>query len=320
MWFNFAFYILILIVGLIILAKSSNYLVTTISRLGHLLHFSQFITGFILLGIGTSIPEIFVAISSAASHTPELSYGNLIGANITLFSFVAGFAAIVAHGIHIKKDFFQPGKIFQVAVIIFTPIILLVDFHLSRFDAILAVFLYFAYLLYIFQMRPIDSPPLEEELMNHHFLHTLLISFTGLLGVIISSQAVVFSAHKIAQILLIPDIAIGTLLLGFGTNLPEISVLFASVRLHKTNLVMGDIVGSAATNTFILGLLGLLSPFTITSLTSIETAAIFIPVAMGLFFFFTKSKNTLTPREGAILLAVYIAYIITTISTLYLKI
>src|SRR3989344_7956519 len=144
--FSLSYYFLILAVSLFALGKSAEYLVTPVTRLGFILRLSQFITGFILLGITTSIPEISVAVNSIANSTPELSLGNLLGANIVLMTLVAGLTAIVAHGIILKHEFRQPLRIAQIAILIFSPIIVLIDSHLSRLDGLFLLGLYAGYL------------------------------------------------------------------------------------------------------------------------------------------------------------------------------
>lgn len=305
----FIFQIVALILSLFILGKSADFLVTAVTRVGFNLKLSRFITGFLLLGVATSTPEMLIAINSSLAGIPQLSLGNLLGANIVLLTLIAGGTAVLARGVTLKSGFNKPFQLALVAVLIFSPIIVLLDSHLSRLDSLFLAALYSGYLSYIYRLNSTDSPPLEKQLMNHQLLHSLLLSVIGLLGVIISSKAVVSVSLSLAPFLGLPPVAIGLLVLSVGTNLPELSVAFAAVKKHESSLVLGDILGSAATNTGIVALLGLLSPFDINFGATYHISSLFLIASLLLFTALTRSKNRLSSLEGVFLLAVYIAYL-----------
>jgi cation:H+ antiporter len=307
---NIIFYLLVLAIGLFVLGKSAHYLIIAVTRLGNNLRISQFITGFVILGIATSLPEIFIGINSALTDIPQLSLGNLLGANIVLLTLIAGSAALLNRGINVKQEFGHGGRLLQIVTLILAPLIVLLDSHLSRIDSLFLVILYVGYLIYVYKFTPKDSPPVGTSLMNHKFLHTLFLCIAGFLGLIVASKAVVFSSLKMATMFNIPTVIVGTLLLSLGTNLPEISVVIAAVKKHRTNLVIGDVLGSASTNTLVIAMVGLIKPFTLSNPEIFRSTAIFMTVAVVLFFLLTKSKNKLTVVEGLILLTLYLVFIL----------
>lgn len=311
-------YSVVLLVGLYILSKSASFLITATLRLGHILRLSQFVTGFIILGVTTSTPEISIAVSSLLSGTPQLSLGNLMGANIVLLTLIAGIAAIIGRGVTIKHELKSTAQIAQIALLILAPLILLLDQHLSRLDAIFLAVLYIAYLTHLYHLRPQAQPP-SDFTTNHHFFHTLFLIVMGLLGIILSSKAIVASSLYLSQTLGIAPSAIGVLLLSLGTNLPEISVILAAVRQHQADLIIGDVLGSAAANTAIIALLGLFSPFRLENFLTIQTTGIFLVLSLIAFIIMTRTKNRLSPMEGAVCLGLYIAFLISESFLLYLK-
>jgi cation:H+ antiporter len=278
-----------------------------------MLKLSQFITGFVILGIATSTPEIFIGISSAVSGVPQLSLANLIGANLVLLTLIAGFAAILGNGVNVKHELGHWGRIIQVGFLIVSPLIVLADGRLTRLDALFLSILYIGYTIYLYHSAPKDSPPLSKELMNHSFRHNILLMFVGLIGLMLSSRAIVYAALQLASGLQVSSVLIGTVILAVGTNLPEIAVVWAAIRHHHPNLVIGDVLGSAATNTLVIALLGFISPFVITDRPLFETSAIFMIAGVLLFFALTKTKNYLSFFEGGILVGLYIASVITEI-------
>jgi len=155
-------------------------------------------------------------------------------------------------------------------------------------------------------------------LLNQKFLNTVFLTLVGLIGVVLSSRAVLFSSLRLATLLRIPPLVIGTLFLSLGTNIPEISVAIAAIRGRHTNLVIGDILGSAAANTFIISLLAIFSPFVVNSQIQIEISAIFMVFSLVLFLVFTHSKNRLSYLEGIVLITLYVAFVTAQISSLTL--
>jgi cation:H+ antiporter len=316
---NILFYVLLLLLSLFILGKSASFLITAITRIGFFLRLSQFLTGFILLGVATSTPEISVAINSTLSQNPQLSLGNLIGANVVLLTLISGIAAILAKGVEIKKDLSNPGRLFQIGLLISAPLPLLLDSYLSRLDGVFLLFLYVIYIYYIYRQRPNQSPPLTEQLLNYKIINTLLLALTGIIGLFLSSKAVVFSSLKIAEFFNAPVLIVGLLILSVGTNLPEITITFTAIKKHHANLVLGDVLGSASTNTLIIAILAIIHPFGISSFSAYETSSVFLIITLIAFYVMTHTKNRLSPVEGYVLLCIYVAFLTSEIVSSFIK-
>jgi cation:H+ antiporter len=311
-------YLLVLILSLFILGKSAEFLITAITRVGLQLKLSQFITGFILLGITTSTPEITVAINSVLAQTPQLSLGNLLGANIVLITLVAGGTAILTRGVTLKAGFQSSLRLAQVGLLIFSPVVVLFDSRLSRLDGLFLLLLYVSYIMYLYRLNSKSSPPLESQFSNHKLLHFLILSFVGLLGVVIASKVVVSSSLALTRVFSVPPVIIGLIVLAIGTNLPEIFIAVTAVRKKHSDLVLGDVLGSAATNTGIIALLGLVAPFDLNFGDSYPITSLFLVASLLLFIAFTRSKNRLAPWEGAFLVGLYVAYLTTEMVTNFL--
>lgn len=307
------FYLLVLGISLFVLGKSAHYVTIAITRIGHALGLSEFITGFVILGVATSFPEIFVGINASLSNTPQLSLGNLFGANIVLLTLIAGTTAILSQGIALKKELSNAGRLLQIVLLIVSPLVVLFDSYLSRLDAVFLALLYVGYMVYLVKKAPKDSPPMQPHFMNNKMMHTLFLSLAGFIGLILASRAVVFASINIAEAFTIPPVLIGVLMLSVGTNLPEISVVLAAVKKHHTHLVIGDILGSASTNTLVVAILGIMQPFSIKEVSILQSASIFMVIALVIFFIFTRSKNKLTVVEGCLLLAFYASFVVSQI-------
>jgi cation:H+ antiporter len=308
--------IISLIAGIIVIGYCSEVLVSSASHIGQRLRLSEFVTGFILLGITTSSPEIFIGISSAISGNPQLSLGNLFGADIVLITLICGGAALGAGGIIIRKDLNSMGRMAQTIFLLLAPLLLVLDNHLSRLDGVILLSLYIGY-LFLAKYRLVNPPSLSQEIAHHHLLKTIFHGLIGLGGVVISSKIIVNSSLALASYLHIPLASFGTLILSLGTNLPEISVAIAAIRHHHPSLILGDALGSAVTNTLIIALLGLISPFQILQPVYLITTFAFLTLSLVTFFIMTRIKHHLTRYEGLLLLFIYATFVTVETVTLF---
>lgn len=308
--------LLSLVAGVIVISYCSELLVNSAFRLGQRLHFSQFVTGFVLLGITTSSPEIFIGITSAISGNPQLSLGNLFGADIVLVTLICGGAAFGARGIIIRKDLTDSGRMIQTILLLLAPLLLVLDNNLSRLDGVILLLLYLGYLL-LAHFRQSSLPSLSLEFAHHHLSKTIFHGLVGLGGVVLSSQIIVNSSLTLASLIHIPLASFGTLILSLGTNLPEIVVAITAIRHHHPNLILGDALGSAITNTLIIGFLGLISPFRIMQPVYLTTTFTFLTISLLTFFLMTRLKHHITKYEGLFLLFLYAIFVTVETITLF---
>jgi cation:H+ antiporter len=112
---------------------------------------------------------------------------------------------------------------------------------------------------------------------------------------------------------------VGLLILSVGTNLPEITITFIVIKKHHANLVLGDVLGSASTNTLIIAILAIIHPFGISSFSAYETSSVFLIITLIAFYVMTHTKNRLSPVEGYVLLCIYVAFLTSEIVSSFIK-
>lgn len=123
--------ILVFIVSCFLLAKSSNWLIRSLVRISQFLRLKEFVVSFILMAFATSLPELFVGTSSAIHKISELSFGNVIGANVINLTLIVGIAAILARGITLESHIAKRDSLYT-AFIAILPAITLMDGMISR--------------------------------------------------------------------------------------------------------------------------------------------------------------------------------------------
>lgn len=296
-----------------IIAKAADFLVGSLIDLSKRLRLSDFTIGFLVLGIATSSPEISIGLQTASKGVPELSFGNLIGASFVLISVVAGLSAIRNGGFSL--DGLLTRRAFGIAsLLILSPLVVAFDGEIGRFDGALLVSLYIAYVVTVFFQRRfvLLETIFEARKLERTITHLVL----GLALLLLGSHLVVRLGEELALNLNIPLVLTGLLLFGLGTNLPELSLALRARRFGRGGMSFGNIVGSAATNSLIIGLLGILSPFTFSAPQLLLGVGAFLILGLSLFTIFTLSRNRLQPREGLVLVGVYILFLITELTLL----
>ncbi|MFA4937121.1 MAG: hypothetical protein WC575_02430 [Patescibacteria group bacterium] len=299
--------IVLLLLLLFVLSYAAEWVIRSFVELGRRFNISEFVLGFVIIGFATSLPELSVAINSLINQTPGLSIGNLLGASLVLLSLIVGLAAVVQRGIFLSHSLRSRDLIIG-SVLIAAPVFLLLDGHFSKLEGWLLVILYLSYLLYLYRYRvEVVLRTLDEKRWT--LKHLILGGGLGLIGLLAASHYIVKVSVDIAQQLGVTPIILGVLVLGIGTNLPEISLVIKARKTGAQKLVLGDLLGSAAANTFILGVVGIGSNYWLTDRGVVLLAAVFLFTLILLFNIFIRTKAVLSVKEGIILLIIYLIFV-----------
>ncbi|MFC1727761.1 sodium:calcium antiporter [Patescibacteria group bacterium] len=314
-------YLLLIVVFSVLLIKATDILVVNLKSLSVGSGVGQFAITTFLLALATSLPELFVGITSALEGSPSLSLGNIIGSNIADLSLVIGGAALVGGVIKVRGRFLNKD-IFYAFLAGSAPLVLLIDKSLSRIDALVLIALYAFYNIWVFAERKHDLAQERGEEMgivrrlirriNHRSTQTELAwIFIGVALLLFSADMLVRVAEKIAVGLNIPLLLIGLVVLAVGTSLPELAFELKAVREKETGMVFGDLLGSIVANgTLVIGVTSLISPIRINAFDEYLLATMGFVVTFALFYFFIRTKKKLERWEGAVLLAVYAVFIL----------
>ncbi len=284
-----------------------------VQALDHLSNSSQlgkFALTSILMGIATSLPELFICLAAALEKEQNLALGNVLGSNIADLSLVIGGATLVGGSLSIfgefwKKDFLA---IFLAAIL---PLFLLLDNSLSRVDGLLLLLVFGIYNYTILAESPKRRLKRRKAGILHRLNHQgtqkqIAWLFLGAALLLFSADMIVKLAGSLASQLHLPLILVGLFLVAVGTSLPELSFEIGAVRRKQVAMVFGDLIGSVVANsTLILGLTALINPIKLRSFESFFLATVFFIVIFLLFWFFVKTKRKLERWEAVVLILVY---------------
>ncbi len=301
--------VVIFLVACFILVKSAQISIKSLERIAIFWGLSEFSVGFILMAVATSIPELFVGISSALSKVSVLSLGNIIGANIIDLTLVGGTVAFLAGGIKFEGKIERSETIYLVIIGIL-PLLMLLDKNLSRFEGFILILIYLIYISNLFSKRKSFRKVLDDHGWQGIFKDFLFL-IIGLLGLILASKFIVSYGVNIASAFSIPLVLIGLLAVSLGTTLPELSFEYQATKSGHQGMAMGDLFGSVITNSaLILGLVALISPIKIKEFNLFMVNAGFLALILIIFSIFASRKGGLTKIEGLGLLLLYIAFLI----------
>ncbi len=311
-------YILIFIASCAALAVSGNLLVGALARIAHFFKLREFIVSFFLMSFATSIPELFVGITSALKGIPELSFGNIVGQNIIHFTLAVTLCVFILKELDIESKVVQISSFYTIFIAIL-PLILLLDGSLSRIDGIILISSFFAYSLWLFSKKEHFvkeyEHPLSENLLPGEqlkiFLKDIFLFVLGAVLLIVSAQGIIYASLSFANMLSVPLVVIGTLIVGAGTALPETFFSISSARKRNAWMLIGNLMGATVvSSSIVLGIVSIIQPIVVTDFSPYLISRAFLIISALLFLMFLKTGRKITLKEGAILLSVYILFLI----------
>ncbi len=316
---------IILLIGLVLLVWSSDIFIDGAASVSIHLSISPLIIGVVVLGFGTSMPEIIVATLASLDNSPGLAIGNAVGSNIANIAMVLGIAAIISP-IVIKSSILKRELPILLAIS-FGAYALVLDGKLGVLDGIILVIaLIFAMTWMIKANKEINpSDPLASEtiqavdtLPELSMKKSIVFVVGGLLILMASAKMMVWGAVEIATAFEISEAVIGLTIIAIGTSLPELAAAISAARKNEADLMIGNIIGSNIFNLLaVLAVPALLAPSTLDK----DMLIIDIPVMLGftllmlLFALPRKGRAVIDKPKGLLLTLGFVAYLV----VLYLR-
>ena len=308
------FYISIFILSFALLAKSGGMLVKSITHFARFFRLSEYVVAFIVMSFATSIPELFIGLSSVAGGVPGLSLGNIIGANFINITLIIGLVAIFSKGIKIESKIRQKN-FWLIFFIAFMPIFLAMDGIISRWDGLVLILSFAIYLMRLIGEREYFTKALNEVEFNGEMFgkvfKTISRFFAGFLILLASSALLVWAGKEVSSGINMSVISFGIIFVALGTALPELAFGVRASILGHTKMSVGNSLGSIAFNSaFILGIISIIKPITLQDGYGFFIAAAFLFAAFLLFNFFVYTRSNISRREGIVLISLYIFFLI----------
>ena len=257
--------IIAVIIGLAILVWSADTFIDGATSLAVRFNMPSFLIGVIILGIGTSAPELVVSALAALSGSPDIALGNAYGSNIINITLVLGITALISP-IIIRSDVIRYDLMLLIAVTALAAI-QLHDGNLSLMDGIVLIMALVSVLLiqiFLSLRSNKDKVELPEELAAKQEVNVLKSFGALILGLsllIASSRAIVWGAVELATLWGMSELLIGLTIVAIGTSLPELVASVAAARRGEHDMALGNVIGSNLFNTLgVVGLAAIIKP------------------------------------------------------------
>jgi len=315
---NFFDLILIFLLSFVLI-KATDILIVNFTSLSQKTRLRKFALTGLILGLATSLPELFVGLSAAFENKSILSLGNIMGANIANLSLVVGGAALLGGTVIVRGDFLR-RDIFYAFCAAASPMLLLSDGVLSRLDGLILLIFYVFYQVIVFnehsfrlREREIKKPQRLLRIFNLRSKTTrkeIAWIFLGIVLLLFAADALVKIAVKLAVTFNLPLLLVGLLIVAVGTTLPELVFEIQALRSRQSSMFLGNLLGSIVANgTLIIGLVALISPFRIQNLESYLLSMMSFLLIFAIFYLFIRTKHRLERWEGSLLLLIYLIFI-----------
>ena len=302
--------IFVLIIALAVLIFGANKFVDASSNYAAYFGVNEFFIGLTIVALGTSIPELFVAVSAIFNRLESVAIGTIVGSNIANIALIFGISCFSIASVKVKANFIS---LIPVALVVILFAVTLQDQIISNIEILgfILIFLFFIYAL-LQDKNNIDIETISTDFSKiREFMYLLM----GFLFIVIGSNLTVIYAEKVAINLGVSELIIGLSILALGTSLPELATTITALSKGKNEMVVGNIIGSNVLNfVLVIPLLGISSNFVISNqLLDRDLVPLIISTAMFIALALIISKYVLSRWIGVMFgisfLTFYILYI-----------
>ncbi len=301
------------VVGLVILTVGADVFIRGASGLGERLGLSSFVIGLVIVGFGTSAPELAVNLSAVYGGHPDIAMGNVVGSNIANVGLILGGSALVAPLlVHVRMLRVEVPILIAASVLLW---LMALDGQLGRPEGVLLLLGQIGVMFVVLRASKAESAVVQNEFAEvarpvHNWTKTCVFLLFGLVGLVLGGVIAVDAAVDIARSFGISELVIGLTVVAIGTSLPELASSVVAGLRGKGDIAVGNVVGSNLFNIlFIVGTSASLMPLPVNeSLIQVELPVmILFTVALVPLM---RRNMKVTRGEGALLLLAYLTLIV----------
>jgi cation:H+ antiporter len=274
---------------------------------------SPILVGALVIGLGTSAPEMLVSALAAARGEIDLALGNVVGSNTANLTLVLGSTALVTPIISRLRTVRREGALMFLAMAVFA--VLLWNLELSRLESggLLLAMVVAAVLLILWansDSRSGHAPvTVDEDEWKGSLRPEIWLGIGTLALTLLGADLLVRGASGLADDLGISSAFVGLVIVSVGTSLPELATALAAARRGQTDLVLGNVLGSNLFNTLaVAGIAGLVGPGLADE--TFHNAVVLMVIAGALAGFFAVTGRRIDRWEGAMLLILFLAFVV----------
>ena len=296
----------LLIAGIVLLTGGADRMVVAAARLSRMLGISPVLVGAVIVGAGTSAPELLVSGLAAGRGELDLAIGNIVGSNVANVTLVLGAGAVMVVIRAAPSLMRREGLLMLAGVTLFA--VLVADFRLERWEGALLAVLMVVAAVFLTRWSAGHEPSALGEVPTTPRL-TVLVGLASLAVTLVGAELLVRGAERLVAAADISSAFVGLVVVAIGTSLPELATSIAAARRNETDLMIGNVVGSNLFNSLAVGgLAGLVGPDLIAeSFRGPLVVMVLTAVVAGAF---VATGNRLVRSEGVLLLGAFVAFLV----------
>lgn len=311
--------IVLIIVGFFLLIKGADFLVEGSSNVAKKFHIPEIIIGLTIVSIGTSMPELFVSITSALDGYSDMAIGNVVGSNVANLLLILGVSTVI-HSVKFKRE----TRLIEIPLCLCFTIVFLsfcnIGQDVTRVEAIVLILLFVLFIIYTivmaFKGEKFDSKDNDEEIekteeKEYSTLRNTIYIIIGIIALKFGGDLTVNNAVNVAKTVGLSEKIISLTILAIGTSLPELVTSVSAAMKGKSDIAIGNILGSNIFNLLlIIGVSALIKPITYNVSYNMDMCVLIIATVILALFPSIPPKNKMTRFNGIIYLFLYAGYMV----------
>jgi len=306
--------ILFIIIGFGLLIKGADYLVEGASNIAKKFHIPEIIIGLTIVSIGTSMPELFVSVTSALDGYSDMAIGNVIGSNVCNLLLILGLSSIIR-----TVKFQENTKKIEIPMCLVISIIFMIlcntGSNVSRGDASILLILFVGFIVYTIYIglkgqEKEETKEEKKEIVKNNIFKNIIYVIAGIVALKFGGDFVVDNAVSIANRFNLSEKLISLTILAVGTSLPELVTSVMEAFKGNSDIAIGNIIGSNIFNMlFIIGISALIKPIVYNVSYNLDMVILLLGTFL-LMLFPILSKNEMHRKNGLSYLGLYAVYLI----------
>ncbi|MDD2786222.1 MAG: calcium/sodium antiporter [Patescibacteria group bacterium] len=304
------------VIGMVLLLKGADWLVDGSSALAKRLKISDIVIGLTVVAFGTSAPEFVVnLVSSWQGHT-QLAIGNILGSNIANMLLILGVAGTI-YPLTVKRQTIWkeiPFSLLAALVVWILANDVLLDHAglsaLSRIDGLILLCFFVIFLYYVVNVALSSKFEKADDIKSISLGKSFGLTLIGLIGLTLGGKLVVDQAVSMATALGISQSIIALTIVALGTSLPELLTSAIAAYKHKSDIAIGNVVGSNIFNIFwVLGVSAVIRPLPFDPASNIDVLVGVGASALLFAFMFIGKRHVLQRWQAGLFVALYMGYL-----------
>ncbi len=311
--------VILILIGFVLLIKGADFLVDGSSSIAKKFHIPEIIIGLTIISIGTSMPELFVSITSALDGHSDMAIGNVIGSNICNLLLILGVSTII-QSISFKRETRLIEIPICLAVTIVFALICNMGQDVTRVDAIILMILFVLFIIYTivmafkgekFDKEKDEKENVTKEESKNSTLKDIIYIILGIIALKFGGDLTVNNAVNIAEHFNLSEKIISITILAIGTSLPELVTSVSAAIKGKSDIAIGNILGSNIFNMLlIIGSTAVIRPMYYNLSYNTDLIILALATIVLALFPIIPPKNKMTRMNGLIYFILYIGYMI----------